>query len=347
MGFASIFSFVFGYLLIISLNIGLTYEISRKRHDPVLVGIFYQRALLVNFLFCALVITPFLYFSESIVTLFSSNIPEFKEEKAEIGNYLYQLVPSIWAFAFYDTTSSFLQAQGRVLAPLLIQVAMVILQLGLVMEIGPAWSKNLSDLFGSVTIYCYIIVFEKKLASWTEWTIKCIKGWGKHMKFIEIIGLATYGHALFFFFFSLLAYKLRREELTCHIYYVNIYQIVFLSFIGIQEGSLSKIGFHLKGHQYQIFRKLGLQSIKLSMGVCLLLISFMYLYEADIHTLFMYLYKDENISGIIRHSRTESAAFYDNFPLFALTLLVDSFFISVSSLLKVLHKNHSILSKFM
>lgn len=63
MGFATIFSFVFGYLLIISLNIGLTYEISRKRDDPVLIGIFYQRALLVNFLFCAFLITPLLYMS--------------------------------------------------------------------------------------------------------------------------------------------------------------------------------------------------------------------------------------------------------------------------------------------
>lgn len=63
MGFATIFSFVCGYLLIISLNIGLTYEISRKRSDPHLVGIFYQRALLVNFLFCAFFITPLLYIS--------------------------------------------------------------------------------------------------------------------------------------------------------------------------------------------------------------------------------------------------------------------------------------------
>jgi hypothetical protein len=75
MGFATIFSFVFGYLLIISLNIGLTYEISRKRNDPILVGIFYQRALLVNFLFCAFLITPLLYISESVVTLFANIVP--------------------------------------------------------------------------------------------------------------------------------------------------------------------------------------------------------------------------------------------------------------------------------
>ncbi len=184
MGFATIFSFVFGYLLIISLNIGLTYEISRKRNDPVLVGVFYQRALLVNFLFCAFIITPLLYISESVVSLFSSIVTEFKEEKAEIGNYLYQLVPSIWAFAFYDTTQAFLQAQGRILAPLIIQFSAVIMHLSLIKYLGPAWSKNFTDLFSSVAIYIYIIGFEKKLKSWIEWTIKCIKGWSKHMKFL-------------------------------------------------------------------------------------------------------------------------------------------------------------------
>ena len=32
MGVATLFSYVFGYLVIISLNIGLNYEISRKRN---------------------------------------------------------------------------------------------------------------------------------------------------------------------------------------------------------------------------------------------------------------------------------------------------------------------------
>lgn len=184
MGFATIFSFVCGYLLIISLNIGLTYEISRKRNDPNLVGIFYQRALLVNFLFCAFFITPLLYASDKIVGLFSKMIPELYESKAQIGNYLYQLVPSIWAFAFYDTTQTFLQAQGRILAPLIIQFIAVIMHLAMIKKLGPAWSKNFADFFSSIAIYCYIIVYEKNLKSWTEWTIKCIKGWRKHIKFL-------------------------------------------------------------------------------------------------------------------------------------------------------------------
>lgn len=72
MGIATIFSFVFGYLLISSLNIGLTYEISRKRSNKQLIGIFYQRTLLVNFLFCVFIITPILYLSKNVVKMFRS-----------------------------------------------------------------------------------------------------------------------------------------------------------------------------------------------------------------------------------------------------------------------------------
>lgn len=203
-------------------------------------------------------------------------------------------MPSIWAFAFYDTTQSFLQAQGRILAPLVIQFASVIIHLSLIKYTGPAWSKNFADIFSSIAIYLYIICLDKPLKSWIEWTIKCIKGWSKHMKYLEIIGLATYSHALFFFFFSLLAYKLKREELICHIYYINIYQILFISYIGIQEGSLSKIGYLIKQHQYSVYRKVGLQAIKLCVGAAVLFVLLMYIYEEEIHTLFMYVYKQQD-----------------------------------------------------
>ena len=210
MGFASLFSFVFGYLLIMCLNIGLTYEISRKIDDHDLVGIFYQRALLVNYLFCAFFITPVLYASENVVELFSSIVVEFNQGKCAIGEYLYQLVPSIWAFAYYDTTQSYLQAQGRIAAPLIIQIVSVLIHFLLLDYAGPAWSRNFSDFFSAISIYLYIIIKEDKLKSWIEWTIKSLKGWNKHLKYLEIIGLSTYMHALFFFFFSFLGYKLSR-----------------------------------------------------------------------------------------------------------------------------------------
>jgi Na+-driven multidrug efflux pump len=70
MGVATVFSFTFGYLIIISLNTGLAYEISRKRNKPEKIGIFYQRALIVNFLICAVTITPLLYISKKLIVFF-------------------------------------------------------------------------------------------------------------------------------------------------------------------------------------------------------------------------------------------------------------------------------------
>ena len=101
-----------------------------------------------------------------------------------VGEYLFQLVPSIYSFAFYDTTQSFLQTQGHILAPLIIQVVAVFMHLVLINYMGAAWSKNITDFFSSVAIYIYIISLSKPLKSWIEWTIKCIKGWGNHMKFL-------------------------------------------------------------------------------------------------------------------------------------------------------------------
>lgn len=70
MGVGTLFSFVFGYLIIISLNLSLAYEIGRSRDKPHYIGIYYQRALVINFIICAFLITPLLYVSKKIVILF-------------------------------------------------------------------------------------------------------------------------------------------------------------------------------------------------------------------------------------------------------------------------------------
>lgn len=101
-----------------------------------------------------------------------------------MGKYLYQLVPSIYAFAFYDTTQSFLLAQGHILAPLIIQVIAIVTHLILIQYLGPAWSKNMIDFLSSITIYLYIISLKEPLKAWIEWTIKCIKGWKNYLKFL-------------------------------------------------------------------------------------------------------------------------------------------------------------------
>jgi len=163
MGVATFFSFTFGYLIIISLNTGLAYEISRKRNKPEKIGIFYQRALIVNFLICALTITPLLYVSKKFIVLFE----HIDNETAKvISEYLFQLLPSIYCFAFFDTTQTFLQTQGHILAPLIVQIVSVFMHMFLINHIGAAWSKNFTDIFCCVAIYIYIITLETPLKSW-------------------------------------------------------------------------------------------------------------------------------------------------------------------------------------
>lgn len=248
-----------------------------------------------------------------------------------MGRYLYQLVPSIYCYAFYDTTQSFLQAQGYILAPLIIQVVAVFVHLILINYMGPAWSKNCIDFLSCLAIYAYISQLEAKLGSWIEWTIKCIKGWRNHMKFLEIIGLTTYLQALFLFFFCCLAWKLESDQLVCHIFYINIYQVLYLVFIGIKEGALSKIGFHLKQNQYRQYKRQSLSSLKLFVGSSLLLALFIYIYEHEIGEFFL-------------QTPAQHAIFQRNYGLLALTIILDAFEIGISSLLKALNKNYSVLS---
>ena len=80
MNLGTILSNLIGYLLIISLNIGLGAEISKiLTQIPKLgwnnayrrIAICYQRALIVNFMCCVFIITPVLYLSKYILMWYS------------------------------------------------------------------------------------------------------------------------------------------------------------------------------------------------------------------------------------------------------------------------------------
>jgi len=49
---------------------------------------------------------------------------------------------------------------------------------------GAAWAKNFTDMLCCIAIYAYIQLLDRPMKSWIEWTIKCIKGWGNHLKFL-------------------------------------------------------------------------------------------------------------------------------------------------------------------
>lgn len=72
----------------------------------------------------------------------------------------------MYCFAFFDTTQTYLQSQGHILAPLIIQIVSVFMHLFFINHFGAAWSKNLTDIFCCIAIYIYIITLDKPLKSW-------------------------------------------------------------------------------------------------------------------------------------------------------------------------------------
>ena len=120
----------------------------------------------------------------------------------------FQLVPSIYCFVFFDTTQTFLLAQGQFLAALVVNIFGFFCHFYLISNLGAAWSKNLTDCGRCIGIYLHLAFRVKKLESWIEWTIQCFKGWSYHIKFYKNIGLSTYAQALFLFLFAALGYNL-------------------------------------------------------------------------------------------------------------------------------------------
>jgi hypothetical protein len=108
-------------------------------------------------------ITPLLYISNKIVVLFIHIDGTLAQV---VGEYLFQLVPSIYCFAFYDTTQTFLLAQGNFLAPLVINIFGFFCHFYFIGFLGAAWSKNLTDFGRYCAIYLHLILRKKKLNSW-------------------------------------------------------------------------------------------------------------------------------------------------------------------------------------
>jgi MATE family multidrug resistance protein len=199
MGLGTVFSNIIGYLLISSLNIGLACEIARareKRRDKI-VGIYYQRALLVDFIACILIVTPLLYISNKILAL--NQLSDNKVIEA-IGKYLFQLVPSIYAFTFFDTTRVYLQAQHIRSPPMLILLVSIFFHYFIsdamtrsddMESMGAAWAKNVTDICCAVAIYIYIVKTEVVKPTWIEWNMQCLTNWRRHLQLFVIIGFGV------------------------------------------------------------------------------------------------------------------------------------------------------------
>ncbi len=84
------------------------------------MGIYYQRALIIAFIACILIITPVLYLSKFVLAIHADS-----KIIGMISEYLFQLVPSIYAFTYFDTCRVYLQAQFVRSPPMLILLVSV------------------------------------------------------------------------------------------------------------------------------------------------------------------------------------------------------------------------------
>ncbi len=81
-------------------------------------------------------------------------------------NYIWALIPNFYLYAFYQTTTNYLQSQKVIYPPIVISICgtclhiivsyffVYHLNMGFV---GAAWSKNLADVLCCLAIYLYII----------------------------------------------------------------------------------------------------------------------------------------------------------------------------------------------
>lgn len=218
MALGTILSTTFGYLLISSLNLGLACEIARaqEKKRQRIIGIFYQRALVVDFVACILIVTPVLYLSNKILTI--GKLSDNRVVEA-ISKYLFQLVPSIYAFTFFDTTRVFLQSQYVRTPPMLILLVSIffhyfvssfLIDSKQMESMGAAWAKNFTDIVCAIVIYVYVVKSQIVKGTWIEWNIQCLTNWLRHLKLFIIIGFTSYLEALMFLLFVVAGSTLTR-----------------------------------------------------------------------------------------------------------------------------------------
>ena len=82
------------------------------------------------------------------------------------SDYVWALVPSFYIYAFFQTTTNYLQSQGIIYPPIVINLIGVITHIlvsylfvfvfkfGLV---GSAWAKNLTDSISSLILYLFVV----------------------------------------------------------------------------------------------------------------------------------------------------------------------------------------------
>lgn len=128
-GLGIIMAYILVYNIIVTVNLGFA-AACVNISSPEVIGLMYQKTLAVNCFYC-IAITPLIYLSDSILAWFFSDADQQTEALIcqQAGIMIWGLVPSFYLSCFHDTTRNYLQAQGVLYQPLIIETASVIIQL--------------------------------------------------------------------------------------------------------------------------------------------------------------------------------------------------------------------------
>lgn len=343
MGLGTVFSNIIGYLLISSLNIGLACEIARakeKKRDRI-VGIYYQRALVVDFIACILIITPLLYLSKKILLVYGQSDNKVVDT---ISKYLFQLVPSIYAFTFFDTTRVYLQAQYIRSPPMLILLVSIffhyfisrfLISSSEMESMGAAWAKNFTDIACAIVIYMYVVKSEVVKSTWIEWNMQCLTNWIRHLRLFVIIGFTSYLEALMFLVFIVEGSSLSTYAMAAHISLANWTQIYFVVFLGLKQGLLTQLYELIAKNMWREARERAIYGIKLTVALSLILDLMLILYKKEA----CYFFLSQNHEGA-----TAAASFDSCFWIYLLSNLIDAMQLVISAILKAIDNTHPVLS---
>lgn len=207
----------------------------------------YQKTLALNCFYC-IAITPLLYLSNRILYSLFPGIDPVVELKIseEVGIIIWGLVPSFYLSCFHDTTQKYLQAQGVISQPLIIESGSVIVQLLFSMLfikhyqlgiMGMVWAKNISDLLYALVLYLYIIIHQPTKESWIEWSLlSATKNWRFFLRFVGLFVVTKYIQALAFELTCLVVCKfVTIHGVAAQIYIANVIILIRVAYQGIAD----------------------------------------------------------------------------------------------------------------
>ncbi|CAD8119012.1 unnamed protein product [Paramecium sonneborni] len=328
-GFGTIYVNLLVKGLLLCMNSSITTLMTRqfKLHHYVKIGISYQRSLLLNGVFL-IVITPAIAGSTYILSQF--NIPIIVAQKAI--QYVWEMLPALYAFTYFDCTKNYLQSMGIDYPVLVIQIFTTILHIYLSKQFivyldlgirGAAWCKNFSSCTSSLLLYIYIFKYQKNHPAWIEWDRRSLKSIFQFSYGLLHSSFKNYLQNVSFEIMGFVALWLTYEEFSVCVCLIFTAQALYMFYLGVAMTAAQRIRRLFKDQEYEKGRKHVWHYLATSLMTGILLSFLLVVFKQQWIALF---YMDNETSLILSN----------NLKLFLLTLTIGGMQIMLANLLGAL-----------